>query len=182
MIHNFVGRSPRKPHQHAVAHLRSLGGDAGGPSHYIPLYPGISRYIPAYLGSFFLFAGKVTRVIGRATLAAAQQFRRSYFGRKVRPADRREPPSWASVPSDYDAQIRALRCARGLSQAQLATLVGAAHKAVVYQWEARKRTPSPLFWRKITALFVPAMSLSATGARTRDTPTLSPVASLGSAD
>ena len=122
------------------------------------------------------------RLRARATLAAAQQFRRSYFGRKVRPADRREPPSWASLPSDYDAQIRALRCARGLSQAQLATLVGAAHKAVVYQWEARKRTPSPLFWRKITALFVPAMSLSATGARTRDTPTLSPVASLGSAD
>ena len=39
------------------------------------------------------------RLRARATLAAAQQFRRSYFGRKVRPADRREPPSWASVPS-----------------------------------------------------------------------------------
>ena len=45
------------------------------------------------------------------------------------------------MPADYDVQIRALRRARGLSQAQLATLVGAAHKAVVYQWEARKRTP-----------------------------------------
>ena len=43
MIHNFVGRSPCKPHQHAVAHLRSLGEDAG---ERIPLYPGISRYIP----------------------------------------------------------------------------------------------------------------------------------------
>ena len=42
-------------------------------------------------------------------------------------------------------QIRALRRARGLSQAQLATLVGTARKAMVYQWEARKRTPSPLF-------------------------------------
>ena len=49
-------------------------------------------------------------------------------------------------------QIRALRRARGLSQAQLATLVGAARKAVVYQWEARKRTPSPVFWQRITAL------------------------------
>ena len=37
-------------------------------------------------------------------------------------------------------------------QGQLATLVGAAHKAVVYQWEARKRTPSPLFWQRIAAL------------------------------
>ena len=86
------------------------------------------------------------------TLAAATQFRRSYFGRQVRPADRREPPSWASVPGDYDVQIRALRRACGLSQAQLATLVGAAHKAVVYQWEARKRTPSPLFWQRLAEL------------------------------
>ena len=62
------------------------------------------------------------------------------------------PLTWASVPSDYDAQIRALRRARGLSQGQLATLVGAARKAVVYQWEARKRTPSPVFWQRITAL------------------------------
>ena len=88
----------------------------------------------------------------RATPAAARAFRRSYYRRMVRPADRREPLTWTNVPDDYDLQIRALRRARGLSQAQLATLVGAAHKAVVYQWEARKRTPSPVFWRRITAL------------------------------
>ena len=92
------------------------------------------------------------RLRGRATLAAARQFRHSYFGRQVRRADRREPPSWASVPADYDVQIRALRRARGLSQAQLATLVGAARKAVVYQWEARKRCPSPVFWCRIIDL------------------------------
>ena len=98
------------------------------------------------------------RLRGRATLAAARQFRHSYFGRQVRRADRREPPSWASVPADYDVQIRALRRARGLSQAQLATLVGAARKAVVYQWEARKRTPSPLFWQRLTTFFTTAAS------------------------
>ena len=87
-----------------------------------------------------------------ATPAAARAFRRSYYRRMVRPDDRRTPLTWASVPSDYSEQIRALRRARGLSQAQLATLVGAARKAVVYQWEARKRTPSPVFWRRITAL------------------------------
>ena len=92
------------------------------------------------------------RLRARATLAAGTQFRRAYYGRQVRAADRREPPRWASVPDDYDVQIRALRRARGLSQAQLATLVGAAHKAVVYQWEARKRTPSPLFWQRIATL------------------------------
>ena len=88
----------------------------------------------------------------RATPAAAKAFRRSYYRRMVRPDDRRTPLIWASVPSDSAEQIRALRRARGLSQAQLATLVGAAQKAVVYQWEARKRTPSPVFWQRITAL------------------------------
>ena len=92
------------------------------------------------------------RLRARATVADAKAFRRSYYGRRVRPDDRRAPLTWASVPRDYAAQIRAVRRARGLSQAQLATLVGAAHKAVVYQWEARKRTPSPVFWQRITVL------------------------------
>ena len=92
------------------------------------------------------------RLRARATPAGARAFRRSYYGRTVRPDDRRSPLTWASVPGDYDAQIRAIRRARGLSQAQLATLVGAARKAVVYQWEARKRTPSPLFWQRLAVL------------------------------
>ena len=92
------------------------------------------------------------RLRARATPAAARAFRRAYFGRAVCPDDRRAPLTWASVPSDYAAQIRAVRRARGLSQAQLATLVGAARKAVVYQWEARKRTPSPLFWQRLAVL------------------------------
>ena len=103
------------------------------------------------------------RLRARATPAAARAFRRSYFGRPVKPVDRRAPLTWASVPDDYDVQIRVLRRARGLSQAQLATLVGAARKAVVYQWEARKRTPSPLFWQRLTALFTTTASPSATG-------------------
>ena len=86
---------------------------------------------------------------GRATLAAATQFRHTYYGRPVKPVDRRVPLTWASVPNDYDVQIRAFRRAHGLSQGELATLVGAAQKAVVYQWEARKRTPSPLFWQRL---------------------------------
>ena len=108
------------------------------------------------------------RLLARATPAAAQQFRRSYFGRQVRRADRRQPLTWASVPADYDAQIRVLRRERGVSQAQFAAMIGAAGKAVVYQWEARKRTPSPLFWQRLTALLAPAVSPSTTGARTRD--------------
>ena len=52
--HRYRTRRPYHPRPAPVAHLRSLGGDAGGASHYIPAYPGISRYIS---GSFFLFAG-----------------------------------------------------------------------------------------------------------------------------
>ena len=48
------------------------------------------------------------RLRARATPAAAQQFRRRYFGRQVRRADRRQPLTWASVPEDYDVQIRVL--------------------------------------------------------------------------
>ena len=103
------------------------------------------------------------RLRARATPAAARAFRRSYYGRPVKSVDRRAPLTWASVPDDYDEQIRALRRACGLSQAQLATLVGAARKAVVYQWEARTRTPLPLFWQRLTALFTTAASPSATG-------------------
>ncbi len=83
---------------------------------------------------------------------AARAFRRSYYRRMVHPDDRRTPLTWASVPRDYAEQIRALRRARGLSQAQLATLVGATRKAVVYQWETGKRMPSPVFWRRLAAL------------------------------
>ena len=109
------------------------------------------------------------RLRARATHAAGTQFRRAVlWPTGSKPADRRTPLTWASVPEDYDVQIRALRRARGLSQAQLATLVGAAHKAVVYQWEARTRTPSPLFWQRIAALRVPALRPAAAGARPQE--------------
>ena len=92
------------------------------------------------------------RLRARATPAAAQEFRRRYFGRQVRRADRRQPLTWASVPEDYDVQIRVRRRARGVSQAQFAAMIGVAGKAVVYQWEARKRCPSPVFWCRIMDL------------------------------
>ena len=40
------------------------------------------------------------------------------------------------------------------------------------QWEARKRTPSPLFWQRLAALLVPTVSPSATGARPQEQTTL----------
>jgi hypothetical protein len=34
----------------------------------------------------------------------------------------------------------------------LARRIGAAGKAVVYQWESRKRTPSPVLWQRVLEL------------------------------
>ena len=92
------------------------------------------------------------RLRARATPAAAGAFRRSYYGRTVRPADRRAPLTWSAVPINYDIRIRAVRRGLGLSQARFAARVGAARKAVVYQWETRKRCPSPVFWQRIEIL------------------------------
>jgi DNA-binding XRE family transcriptional regulator len=65
-------------------------------------------------------------------------------------------PSWGSnlppVPSDYDLQLRVLRHRLQLSQSELATRIGAAQRAVVYQWESRRRTPSAVFWQRVQGL------------------------------
>ena len=92
------------------------------------------------------------RLRPRATLKHARDFRRNYYGTQRRPPTAPGPLTWASVPADYDVQLTALRRDLGISQAGLARLVGAAGKAVVYQWEARKRTPSPVFWQRVQEL------------------------------
>ena len=45
------------------------------------------------------------------------------------------------VPPDYAVRLKSLRAQLKLTQQGFARLVGAAGKAVVYQWESRKRTP-----------------------------------------
>jgi DNA-binding XRE family transcriptional regulator len=57
--------------------------------------------------------------------------------------------SWHRAVRDELLNVR--RVLR-LTQAQLGEEIGAASKAVVYQWEAEKRRPSPVFWKKIEAL------------------------------
>ena len=57
-----------------------------------------------------------------------------------------------TVPTNYAATLVGLRRRLGLSQRQLAAKVGAASKAVVYQWESGKRKPSAVFWLRIERL------------------------------
>ncbi len=92
---------------------------------------------------------------------------RSAFGRPIRSASRAASASFLArhyrcfsgqevcplplpiVPDDYDRRLRHLRRRLHLTQSALARQIGAAGKAVVYQWESRKRTPSPVLWERV---------------------------------
>ncbi len=90
------------------------------------------------------------RPLPKATQAAGEAYRAAYYGKRARWTPRPEaPPVLPTVPPDYDRQLVHLRWRLGLSQAELAERVGAASKAVVYQWESRQRNPSPVFWRRV---------------------------------
>lgn len=67
---------------------------------------------------------------------------------------RRETPDEVNrrAPEDFDRQLVALRTRLRISQTQLATRIGAAGKAVIYQWESRKRRPSPILWQRVSQL------------------------------
>lgn len=120
---------------------------------------------------------KELRVHLRTLQAAARTGRlethfsvRSVFGRPIRSASRDAGDRFIarhyrcfsgqeicsaplpSVPDDYNERLRSMRRQRGLTQEELARSIGAAGKAVVYQWESRKRTPSPVLWQRVIEL------------------------------
>jgi len=85
-----------------------------------------------------------------ASRAAGEQFRRTHYRRFAGQAVCAAP--LPSVPEDYHERLKRLRRRLRLTQEGLAHRIGAARKAVVYQWESRKRTPSPVFWQRIQAI------------------------------
>ena len=96
----------------------------------------------------------VKSVFGRpirfATRAAGERFIATHYRRF---AGQQECPSpLTTVPYDYDQQLRTLRRRLRLTQDDLARRISAAGKAVIYQWESRKRTPSPVLWQRILQL------------------------------
>lgn len=91
--------------------------------------------------------GRPTR---RSTRAACRAYLGTSFGRRLKRSVAVAP--LVEVPRDYDACLKRLRGRLRLTQSELASRIGAAGKAVVYQWESRKRAPSPVFWREIEAL------------------------------
>jgi DNA-binding transcriptional regulator YiaG len=96
------------------------------------------------------FFGKLTAT---ATREAAARFMATWYRRTYGRGRRRLVVVYrVSVPANCAATLVGLRHRLGLSQQQLAARVGAASKAVVYQWEAGKRKPSPIFWLRIERL------------------------------
>jgi DNA-binding transcriptional regulator YiaG len=96
------------------------------------------------------FFGKLTAT---ATREAGAQFIAKWY-RRTYGRGRRRPVAVCrvTVPANFAARLVGLRHRLGLSQRQLAAKVGAASKAVVYQWETGKRKPSPVFWLRIERL------------------------------
>jgi DNA-binding transcriptional regulator YiaG len=85
-----------------------------------------------------------------ATRTAVQAFMRKDYRRYGGQSPAISP--LPSVPHDYDVRLKRLRRRLRLTQHDLARRIGAANKAVVYQWESRQRTPSPVFWQRVEAL------------------------------
>jgi DNA-binding transcriptional regulator YiaG len=96
------------------------------------------------------FFGKLTAT---ATREAGAQFMANFY-RRTYGRGRRRPVAVCrvTVPTNYAATLVGLRHRLRLSQQQLAVKVGAASKAVVYQWESGKRKPSQVYWLRVEKL------------------------------
>jgi DNA-binding transcriptional regulator YiaG len=90
------------------------------------------------------------RPVAVATRTAVTAFLAGGYG-KSRTTVRAVPPL-APVPDDCGPRIIGIRRRLGVSQGELARRVGAAGRAVVYQWETGKRRPSAVFWTRLLKL------------------------------
>lgn len=91
------------------------------------------------------------RPLRHSTMAAGKAFLRAYYKRySGQPVGLFEVPE--RPPHGCGLHLRKLRRRFKISQNDLAELIGAANKAVVYQWESGKRTPSPVFLERVLTL------------------------------
>jgi DNA-binding transcriptional regulator YiaG len=88
-----------------------------------------------------------------ATRKAGKIFKRTFYEKTTKFTTRPPAPDLvASAPDDFDRHLVALRERLRVSQSELARRIGAAGKAVVYQWESRQRKPSSILWRRVMTL------------------------------
>jgi DNA-binding transcriptional regulator YiaG len=91
--------------------------------------------------------------IPKSTIAAGREFLQRYYRQSYsRFAPKPRAPKRTRVPPDCAPRLLEIRRRLRFTQTELADQIGAAGKAVVYQWESGKRKPSPLFWKKIQRL------------------------------
>ena len=107
------------------------------------------RSIEGYLRNRVAFGNPIPK----STIQAGRAFFEHYYRRSYsRSAPKPRTPQRTLVPVDCARRILEVRRRLRLTQTQLAKQIGAAGKAVVYQWESAKRKPSRLFWEKIEGL------------------------------
>jgi DNA-binding transcriptional regulator YiaG len=93
------------------------------------------------------------RPIRRATRAAVLAYQQRSYRRSYSRTMRKPPiPRGVDLPVDYAERVTLTRHALRLTLSEFAARIGAANKAVIYQWESGKRRPSPVFWARIVAL------------------------------
>jgi transcriptional regulator with XRE-family HTH domain len=93
------------------------------------------------------------RPLRLATRGAVDDFvRRFYRQRYSRFAPTLQTVLPGDVPDNFASRLIGLRLRLRMTQGELARHIGAASKAVVYQWECRKRKPTIAFWRRIEKL------------------------------
>jgi DNA-binding XRE family transcriptional regulator len=93
------------------------------------------------------------RPVRLASRAAVDEFVRLYYPQRYsRYAPVVVAPPVTVVPADFAFRLIGLRLRLHLTQAGLARCIGAASKAVIYQWESKRRTPSATFWQRLEQL------------------------------
>lgn len=94
------------------------------------------------------------RPVLRATRLDGEDFLANRFGKSLPRSQTRpyEDSLYSPKVTNIAQQIRRLRTRLRLSQREFAHLVGAANRAVVYQWESDKRRPSTVLWVRLVEL------------------------------
>ena len=91
------------------------------------------------------------KLVAFASREAVETFKRRYY-RQTTQWNRPPKPTVCTIPEDYDRVLVTVRAGLRLTQSALANRIGAANKAVVYQWESRRRRPSPVLWKRVQTL------------------------------
>jgi len=91
------------------------------------------------------------KLVAFASREAVETFNRCYY-RQTTQWNRPPRATVCTIPDDYAHVLVTLRARLRLTQGALAERIGAANKAVVYQWESRRRRPSPVLWKRVQTL------------------------------